>query len=61
MRDKALDIFVVMLFGLGGIAILISAWAEPMFLLERIQTSFIGATGLLVAVIRVLRVMVHTS
>ena len=61
MRDKALDIFMIVLFGLGGIAILILAWVQPMPLLERVSTTFIGSTGLLGVLIWVLRVKVHNS
>ena len=54
IRDKTLDIFVILLFGMGGIAILILAWAQPMSLSERIMTTSIGSTGLLGMLVRVL-------
>ena len=52
MRDKSLDIFLMLLFGISGVAILMLAWLQPMVVPERILTTFIGSVGLLVAVIR---------
>ena len=57
MRDKSLDIFLMMLFGIGGITILILAWARPMPLPERILTTSVGSIGLFGALIRVLLMM----
>ena len=45
MRDKTLDIFLIVLFGLGGIAILILAWVQPMQVSERIFTTIVGSIG----------------
>ena len=45
MRDKALDIFLIVLFGLGGISILILAWVQPMQVSERIFTTLVGSIG----------------
>lgn len=61
MRDKALDIFIIVSFGLGGIAILILAWVQPMPLSERISTTFFGSMGLLGVLFWLLRVKVHNS
>lgn len=47
MRDKALDIFLMALFGMGGITILVLACVQPMPIAERILTVFIGLMGLL--------------
>ena len=47
MRDNFLDVFLMVLFGIGGISILIVAWLQPMSLLERIITTFIASIGLL--------------
>ncbi len=45
MNDKSLGIFLMVLFGIGGITILIVAWAQPMSVLERVLTTSIGLIG----------------
>ena len=55
MRDKSLGIWLMVLFGISGIAILVLAWLRPMPGLERALTTFIGAFGLFVALSRVPR------
>lgn len=45
MNDKSLGIFLMALFGIGGITILIVAWAQPMPVLERVLTTSIGLIG----------------
>ena len=54
MRDKSLGIFLMVLFGISGIAILMLAWLQPMPASERILTTFVGSTGLFVALVRAL-------
>ena len=54
MRDKSLDIFLIVFFGVSGMAILTLAWLRPMVVPERILTTFIGSAGFFVAVIRAL-------
>ena len=54
MKDKSLGIFLMAIFGLLGIAILVLAWLWPMPASERIMATFIGATGIFVALTRVL-------
>ena len=51
-KDKSLDIFLLVLFGISGISILTLAWLWPMTGVERILTSLIGASGFLVALSR---------
>ncbi len=46
MTDKSLDIFLMVLFGLGGLAILTLAWVQPMPASERILATVIGSIGL---------------
>ena len=46
MRDKGLSIFLMVLLGMGGIAILVLAWTRPMPLFDRILTSSVGSIGL---------------
>ena len=54
VRDKTLDIFLMVLFGMGGITILVITWAQPMPLLERIVTASIGSIGLFWVLVRLL-------
>ena len=54
MRDKPLGIFLMVLFGISGIAILMLAWLQPMLASERILTTFVGSIGLFVALVRAL-------
>ena len=49
MKDKSLDILLVALFGLSGMAVLTLAWVQPMVISERILTVIIGSIGLIVA------------
>jgi len=50
--DKALDIFLIVFFGMAGIAVLILAWTQPMPVSERILTTSAGSIGLLWALIQ---------
>ena len=54
MRDVALDIFLMVFFGMAGMAVLILAWMQPMPVSERILSTSVGSIGLLVALIRTL-------
>ena len=54
MTDKSLSIFLMVLFGASGIAILMLAWTWPMPTSERIMTTFIGSAGFFTALIRAL-------
>ena len=54
MVDKAPDIFLMLLFGMGGIIILILAWVQPMAVSERILTTFVGSVGPFGVLIRLL-------
>ena len=54
MRDKSLGIFLMVLFGISGIAILVLAWVRPMLASERILATLIGSVGLFVALAQVL-------
>ena len=53
MRDKSLGILLMVLFGITSITILVLAWLWPMPGLERILATFIGVSGLLVALSRI--------
>ena len=52
MGDKSLDIFLMIVFGIGGIIILITAWIQPMSVLERVLTVSIGSIGLFWVLVR---------
>ncbi len=54
MRDKSLSIFLMVLFGISGIAILVLAWVWPMTASERIPATFAGSIGIFVALVRAL-------
>ena len=46
VRDRSLDIILMVFFGIGGTIILVLTWAQPMLLPERILSTSIGLTGL---------------
>ena len=52
MKDKSLNVLLVVLFGISGTAVLALAWLQPMSDSARILSTFIGSIGLLVASIR---------
>jgi hypothetical protein len=56
MVDKVLQIFIMVLFSVLGIAILVLAWVQPIPLAERIITTFVGLVGLSWVMLRVLRI-----
>ena len=49
MKDKSLGMFLTVLFGISGVAILVLTWLQPMPGTERVLSTLIGSTGLLVA------------
>ncbi len=49
MKDKSMEVFLAVLFGILGLAIIILAWVRPMAESERILTTLIGSVGLLSA------------
>ncbi len=53
MRDRNFDMFLEVLFGVGGVTILIFTWVQAMPVSERIFDTFIGSIGILWAAIRV--------
>ena len=59
-RDKIKGIFIVAFFGMAGIAVLITAWTQPMPVSERILSTFAGSIGLLIALIRTLILRTRT-
>ena len=53
MGDKSLSIFLMMIFGISGIAVLMLAWLWSTLVMERIAAIFAGATGLFIALTRI--------
>ena len=47
MMDKSLNIFLMALVTIGGIVILAMTWLEPMPLLQRVASTFVGAAGII--------------
>lgn len=45
MKDKSLEVSLRLLFGMGGMIIVIVAWLQPMSVVERILTTSIGSIG----------------
>ncbi len=54
MKDKSLGIFLMVLFGISGMAVLLLAWRWPTLESERTMAIFVGSAGLLVALIQML-------
>ena len=54
MRDKSLEILLMVLFGIGGIIILVLTWSQTMLFPERILSTSIGSIGLVWATARAL-------
>jgi len=54
MKDKSLDIWLIMLFGISGMAVLLLGWLWPTLESERITATLTGSGGLFVASIRAL-------
>ncbi len=55
MKDQSMNVLLMVLFGLSGIAILMLAWLQPMPVADRIIATVIGSSGLLVAPVRAWR------
>jgi len=52
--DKSLSIFLMIIFGMGGMTLVLLAWIQPMPAHERIFTTFVGSVGLVGVLIRAL-------
>jgi len=52
MKDTFLNVFLMVLFGAGGITILLVAWLQPVPLVEIILTTSVASIGILWVVIR---------
>ena len=49
MRDKSMEVFLAVMFGILGLTIIVLAWVHPMPESERMLTTLIGSIGLLLA------------
>ncbi len=49
MKDKSMEVFLAVMFGILGLTIIVLAWVRPMPDSERILTTIIGSVGLILA------------
>ena len=61
MKDKSLDIFLMMIFGISGAVVLLLAWLRPMAGWDGIFTIAIGLSGLASAFFVALRLRWHQA
>lgn len=54
MKEKSLGIWLIVLFGISGLAIIVLAWLWPTLQSDRIAATLLGTVGIAVAVVRAL-------
>jgi hypothetical protein len=54
MKDKSLGIWLIVLFGVSGLAVISLGWLLPWLESERIVATLGGVAGIMVAAIRIL-------
>ena len=54
MKDRSLGIWLIVLFGVAGVAVITLAWFWPTLQSDRITATLTGLVGIAVAVIRAL-------
>ena len=54
MNDRAMNITLVAMFGLSGLAMILVAWLQPSLVSQRVMAFCVGSVGLLVAMLRAL-------
>jgi len=54
MKDKSLDIWLIVLFGISGMAVLLLGWLWSTLESERVTATLTGSVGLFVASTRAL-------
>jgi len=54
MKDKSLGIWLIVLFGVSGLAVIALAWLWPTLQSDRIVATLTGLVGITVAIIRAL-------
>jgi hypothetical protein len=52
MKDKSLGIWLIVLFGVSGLAAIMLAWLLPWLESERILATLAGLAGIIIAVVR---------
>ena len=52
MKDKSLEIWLIAIFGISGLAVTILAWLWPAMESDRLMATLAGLTGLLIALFR---------
>ena len=52
MKDRSLDITLITVFGISGIAVTLLAWLWPAMESERITATLAGMLGLLIGLVR---------
>lgn len=52
MKDKSLDIWLMVLFGGSGLAAVVLGWSLPGLQTDRLAATLVGLGGIAVAVIR---------
>ena len=54
MKDKSLGIWLIVMFGVSGVAVIALAWLWPTLQSDRIVATLTGLVGIGIAVIRAL-------
>jgi hypothetical protein len=54
MEDRSLGIWLMVIFGVSGLAVLVLAWSLAAFESDRLAATLVGAVGIGVAVVRFL-------
>jgi hypothetical protein len=52
MKDKSLEISLIAVFGISGMAIILLGWLWPALESDRIMATLVGLTGMLIAFFR---------
>ena len=52
MKDRSMDITLIIVFGISGIAVTLLAWLWPAMESERITATLAGMLGLLIGLVR---------
>jgi hypothetical protein len=52
MKDRSLGIWLMVLFGVSGLAVTTLAWSLPTLAQDRIGATIVGLAGIVVAVVR---------
>ena len=59
MKDRSLDILIMIFFGVSGITILLLAWLKPMMLPDKLLAAGIGSVGVFYAGMKATRSLTH--